>query len=109
MRFCANRLREAYALSYAYWLADDGAAPQAETEPVKFATQFFFKSRLPDDACATLQKTDAIALRRPRPRIRLAVLSIPLLVAAGTLASFLGAYWWVPECLAHFRPHWACF
>jgi endonuclease/exonuclease/phosphatase (EEP) superfamily protein YafD len=54
-----------------------------------------------------LQKTDAIALERPRPRLRLAVLAIPLLVAAGTIASFLGAYWWVFECLAHFRPHWA--
>ena len=43
---------------------------------------------------------------RSKLRARLAVLTSSLL-AAGTLASFLGALWWGFEILAHFRPQWA--
>lgn len=54
-----------------------------------------------------VQYTDAIPLRQARPRARWGVLAIPLLLAVGTSASFLGAQWWVFECLSHFRSHWA--
>jgi endonuclease/exonuclease/phosphatase (EEP) superfamily protein YafD len=52
-------------------------------------------------------RTETIAVEPIRPHVGLAARAIPLLVAAGTLASFLGSQWWVLECLAHFRPHWA--
>jgi endonuclease/exonuclease/phosphatase (EEP) superfamily protein YafD len=53
------------------------------------------------------QITDAIPLQEKRQRLRWGVLIIPLLLAAATAVSFLGMQWWVFECLAHFRPHWA--
>ena len=53
------------------------------------------------------QVTDAIPLQQSRKRLPWGVLTIPLLLAAATAASFLGSQWWVFECLAHFRPHWA--
>jgi endonuclease/exonuclease/phosphatase (EEP) superfamily protein YafD len=55
------------------------------------------------------QITEGIRLEqrraRAKPRVRRGVLVIPALVALGTLASFLGAWWWGFELLSNFRPH----
>jgi endonuclease/exonuclease/phosphatase (EEP) superfamily protein YafD len=40
-------------------------------------------------------------------RARSAAVVVASLLAAATLASFLGALWWGFELLAHFRPQWA--